>query len=126
MGTTVSPLCLDGVRHVLHFQLLGEANHQRLRSIRPGRRDPGVGVGAPSAGQALRRRVNELCGVRCTVLGRRVFFAEQHRHACAGRWLVRSVRLSGKAANLLTRNYLRDGPTAVFVAHGEHEPRLGS
>ena len=80
---------------------------------------------ASSPGQAL-RRVNELCGVRCTVLGRRVFFAEQHRHACAGRWLVRSVRLSGKAANLLTRNYLRDGPTAVFVARGEHEPRLGS
>ena len=70
---------------------------------------------ASSAGQAL-RRINELCGVPCTVLGRRVFFAEQHRRACAGRWQVRSVRLSVKAATLLTRNYVPDGPTAVFVA----------
>ena len=77
---------------------------------------------ASSAGQAL-RRVNELCGVPCTVLGRRVFFAEQHRHACAGQWQVRSVRLSVKAANLLTRNYVADGPIAVFVAQPPRRPR---
>ena len=79
---------------------------------------------ASSAGQAL-RRVNELCGVPCTVLGRRVFFAEQHRHACAGRWEVRSVRLSVKSANLLTRNYVPNGPTAVFVAHSPRRPTPG-
>ena len=79
---------------------------------------------ASSAGQAL-RRVNELCGVPCTVLGRRVFFAEQHRHACAGRWQVRSVRLSVKAATLLTRNYVPDGPTAVFVAPSPRRPNPG-
>jgi hypothetical protein len=71
---------------------------------------------ASSAGQAL-RRINELCGVPCTVLGRRVFFAEPHRRDCAGRWQVRSVRLAGKAANLMTRNYVAEGPPAVFVAH---------
>jgi hypothetical protein len=27
------------------------------------------------------------------------------------------VRLSVKAANLLTRNYVPNGPTAVFIAH---------
>ena len=70
---------------------------------------------AASAGQAL-RRVNELCGVPCTVLGQQVFFAEPHRRDCAGRWQVRIVRLSVKAANLTTRNYVADGPTAVFVA----------
>ena len=32
-------------------------------------------VRARSPGQAL-RRINELCGVPCAVLGRRVFFAE--------------------------------------------------
>ena len=79
---------------------------------------------ASSAGQAL-RRVNELCGVPCTVLGRRVFFAEQHRRACAGRWQVRSVRLSVKAATLLTRNYVPDGPTAVFVAPSPRRPNPG-
>ena len=72
-------------------------------------------VRAASAGQAL-RRINELCGVPCTVLGRRVFFAEQYRRDCAGRWLVRIVRLSVKAANLMTRNYVAEGPTAEFVA----------
>ena len=72
-------------------------------------------VRAASAGQAL-RRINELCGVPCTVLGRRVFFAEQYRRDCAGRWLVRIVRLSVKAANLMTRNYVPEGPTAEFVA----------
>ena len=78
---------------------------------------------ASSAGQAL-RRINELCGVPCTVLGRRVFFAEQHRRDCAGRWQVRSVRLSVKEPNLLTRNYVPDGPTTVFVAHGSLGPAL--
>ena len=72
-------------------------------------------VRAASAGQAL-RRINELCGVPCTVLGRRVFFAEQYRRDCAGRWLVRIVRLSVKAANLMTRNYVPEGPSAEFVA----------
>jgi hypothetical protein len=72
-------------------------------------------VRASSAGQAL-RRINELCGVPCTVLGRQVFFAEQHRRDCAGRWQVRLVRLSVKAANLMTRSYVANGPTAVFVA----------
>ena len=72
-------------------------------------------VRAATAGQAL-RRINELCGVPCTVLGRRVFFAEQFRRDCAGRWLVRIVRLSVKAANLMTRNYVPEGPTAEFVA----------
>jgi hypothetical protein len=72
-------------------------------------------VRAASAGQAL-RRINELCGVPCTVLGRRVFFAEQYRRDCAGRWLVRIVRLSVKAANLMTRNYVAEGPAAEFVA----------
>jgi hypothetical protein len=72
-------------------------------------------VRAPSAGRAL-RRINELCGVPCTVLGRRVFFDEQHRRDCAGPWRVRSVRLSVKAANLMTRNYVPEGPTAVFIA----------
>ena len=76
---------------------------------------------ASSAGQAL-RRVNELCGVPCTVLGRWVFFAEQHRHACAGRWQVRSVRLCVKVANLMTRNYVPVGPTAVFVAQPPQRP----
>ena len=77
-------------------------------------------VRAPSAGRAL-RRINELCGVPCTVLGRRVFFAEQHRRDCAGRWQVRSVRLSVKVPNLMTRSYVPKGPTAVFIAHA---PRL--
>jgi hypothetical protein len=81
-------------------------------------------VRAPSTGQAL-RRINELCGVPCTVLGRRVFFTEQHQRDCAGRWQVRSVRLSVKAANLLTRNYVPDGPTAVFVAHSPRRPNAG-
>jgi hypothetical protein len=45
-----------------------------------------------------------------------VFFAEQYRRDCAGRWLVRIVRLSVKAANLMTRNYVAEGPTAEFVA----------
>ena len=65
-------------------------------------------VRASSAGRAL-RRINELCGVPCTVLGQRVFFAEPHRRDCAGQWRVRSVRLSVKAANLMTRNYVPDG-----------------
>jgi hypothetical protein len=72
-------------------------------------------VRASSAARAL-RRINELCGVPCTVLGRQVFFAEQHRRDCAGRWQVRTVRLSVKAASLMTRNYVADGPAAVFVA----------
>jgi hypothetical protein len=72
-------------------------------------------VRAASAGQAL-RRINELCGVPCTVLGRRVFFAQQHQRDCAGRWQVRSVRLSVKVANLMTRSYVPEGPPAVFVA----------
>jgi hypothetical protein len=50
------------------------------------------------------------------VLGKRVFFAEQFRRDCAGRWLVRIVRLSVKEANLMTRNYVAEGPTAEFVA----------
>lgn len=78
-------------------------------------------VRAASAGQAL-RRINELCGVPCTVLGRRVFFAEQYRRDCAGRWLVRIVRLSVKAANLMTRNYVPEGPTAEFVAEPPTPP----
>jgi hypothetical protein len=78
-------------------------------------------VRAPSAGRAL-RRINELCGVPCTVLGRRVFFAEPHRRDCAGKWQVRSVRLAGKAANLMTRNYVADGPSAVFVAQPPSRP----
>jgi len=76
-------------------------------------------VRASSAARAL-RRINELCGVPCTVLGRQVFFAEEHRHDCAGRWQVRTVRLSVKAANLMTRNYVADGPAAVFVASAAH------
>jgi hypothetical protein len=80
-------------------------------------------VRAPSAGRAL-RRINELCGVPCTVLGRQVFFAEQHRRDCAGRWQVRSVRLSVKAPNLMTRSYVPKGPTAVFIAHAPHCPAL--
>jgi hypothetical protein len=72
-------------------------------------------VRASSAARAL-RRINELCGVPCTVLGRQVFFAEQHRRDCAGRWQVRTVRLSVKAASLMTRNYVPEGPAAVFVA----------
>ena len=80
-------------------------------------------VRAPSAGRAL-RRINALCGVPCTVLGRRVFFGEQHRRDCAGRWQVRSVRLSVKVPNLLTRNYVPDGPTAVFIAHAPRCPAL--
>ena len=75
-------------------------------------------VRAASAGQAL-RRINELCGVPCTVLGRRVFFAEQYRRDCAGRWLVRIVRLSVKAANLMTRNYVAEGPTAEAGSRNE-------
>jgi hypothetical protein len=80
-------------------------------------------VRAPSAGRAL-RRINELCGVPCTVLGRRVFFAEQHRRDCAGRWQVRSVRLSVKAPNLMTRNYVPEGPAAVFIAYAPRCPAL--
>jgi hypothetical protein len=72
-------------------------------------------VRVSSAEQAL-WRINECCGVLCTVLGRRVFFAEQYRRDCAGRWQVRVVRPSVKAANLMTRNYVREGPAAVFVA----------
>ena len=80
-------------------------------------------VRASSSARAL-RRINELCGVPCTVVGRQVFFAEPHRRDCAGRWQVRSVRLAVKAANLLTRNYVADGPTAVFVAHPPRAPAL--
>ena len=80
-------------------------------------------VRAPSPERALRRS-NELCGVPCTVLGRRVFFDEQHRRDCAGPWQVRSVRLSVKVANLMTRNYVPEGPTAVFIAHAPLCPAL--
>ena len=76
-------------------------------------------VRASSAARAL-RRINELCGVPCTVLGRHVFFADEHQRDCAGRWQVRTVRLSVKASNLMTRNYVADGPTAVFVASAAH------
>lgn len=76
-------------------------------------------VRASSAARAL-RRINELCGVRCTVLGRQVFFAEEHRRDCAGRWQVRTVRLSVKVPNLMTRNYVADGPAMVFVASAAH------
>jgi hypothetical protein len=76
-------------------------------------------VRASSAARAL-RRINELCGVSCTVLGRQVFFADEHRRDCAGQWQVRTVRLSVKAANLMTRNYVADGPAAVFVASAAH------
>jgi hypothetical protein len=76
-------------------------------------------VRASSAARAL-RRINELCGVPCTVLGRQVFFADEHQRDCAGRWQVRTVRLSVKASNLMTRNYVADGPTAVFVASAAH------
>ena len=72
-------------------------------------------VRAHSPGQAL-RRINELCGVPCAVLGRRVFFAEQYRSDCAGRWEVRTVRPSVKNVNLATQGYVLDGPAAVFVA----------
>ena len=72
-------------------------------------------VRASSAARAL-RRINELCGVPCTVLGRQVFFAEEHRRDCAGPWQVRIVRMSVKAANLMTRNYVADGPAAIFMA----------
>jgi hypothetical protein len=76
-------------------------------------------VRASSAARAL-RRINELCGVPCTVLGKQVFFAEEHRRDCAGRWQVRSVRLAVKAANLMTRNYVAEGPPTVFVASAAH------
>lgn len=76
-------------------------------------------VRASSAARAL-RRINELCGVPCTVLGRQVFFAEEHRRDCAGPWRVRIVRMSVKVANLMTRNYVADGPAAVFVAAPAH------
>jgi hypothetical protein len=76
-------------------------------------------VRASSAARAL-RRINELCGVPCTVLGRQVFFADEHQRDCAGRWQVRTVRLSVKASNLMTRNYVADGPAAVFVASAAH------
>jgi hypothetical protein len=76
-------------------------------------------VRASSAARAL-RRINELCGVPCTVLGRQVFFADEHRPDCAGRWQVRMVRLSVKASNLMTRSYVADGPAAVFVASAAH------
>lgn len=76
-------------------------------------------VRASSAARAL-RRINEACGVPCTVLGRQVFFAEEHRRDCAGPWRVRLVRLSVKAGNLMTRNYVADGPAAVFMAAAAH------
>lgn len=76
-------------------------------------------VRTSSAARAL-RRINEFCGVPCTVLGRQVFFAEEHRRDCAGPWQVQTVRLSVKAANLMTRNYVADGPAAVFVASAPH------
>ena len=72
-------------------------------------------VRARSPGQAL-RRINELCGVPCAVLGRRVFFAEQYRIDCAGRWEVRTVRPSVKTVSLATRGYVLEGQAAVFVA----------
>lgn len=72
-------------------------------------------VRASSAGQAL-RRINELCGVPCAVLGRRVFFADEHKRDCAGRWQVRAVRLSVEVANLMTRSYVPEGPAVVFDA----------
>ena len=80
-------------------------------------------VRAPSAGRAL-RRINELCGVPCTVVGRRVFFAEQHRRDCAGRWQVRSVRLTVKTPDLMTRNYVPEGPAAEFIAQAPRCPAL--
>lgn len=79
-------------------------------------------VRASSAARAL-RRINEACGVPCTVLGRQVFFAEEHRRDCAGPWRVRLVRLSVKAGNLMTRNYVAEGPTAVFMAAAHPRPR---
>jgi hypothetical protein len=80
-------------------------------------------VRALSPERAL-RRINELCGVPCTVLGRRVFFGEQHRRDCAGPWQVRSVRPSVKEPDLLTRNYVPDGPAAVFIAPAPRCPDL--
>jgi hypothetical protein len=34
------------------------------------------------------------------------------------------VRLAVKAPNLLTRNYVADGPTAVFIAHAPRAPAV--
>ena len=114
---------LDGIGHRAILSRMGRPTTGVYEVSAPDGEVLGV-ARASSAGQAL-RRVNELCGVPCTVLGRRVFFAEQHRHACAGRWQVRSVRLSVKAATLLTRNYVPDGPTAVFVAPSPRRPNPG-
>jgi len=47
---------------------------------------------------------------------RNLFFAEQYRSDCAGRWEVRTVRPSVKNVNLATQGYVLDGPAAVFVA----------
>src|SRR5690606_15028422 len=69
------------------------------------------------------RRINEACGVPCTVLGRQGVFAEEHQRDCAGPWRRRLVRLSVKAGHLLTRNYVAEGPTAVFLAAAHPRPR---
>ena len=72
-------------------------------------------VRARSPGSAL-RRINEICGVPCAVMGRLVFFGEEHRRACAGRWKVRRARLFVKVVALTTSSYEPEGPATVFVA----------
>jgi hypothetical protein len=113
-------LWLDVILHPRHFGCMGRPVTNVYEVSAPDGEVLGL-VRASSSARAL-RRINELCGVPCTVVGRQVFFAEQHRRDCAGRWQVRSVRLSVKAPNLMTRNYVPDGPPAVFVAHPPCRP----
>lgn len=72
-------------------------------------------VRARSPGSAI-RRINEICGVSCAVVGRLLFFGEEHRRTCAGRWMVRRARLRTKAAHLTSANYEAEGPATIFVA----------
>jgi hypothetical protein len=113
-------LWLDAIVYPRHFGCMGRPVTNVYEVSAPDGEVLGL-VRASSSARAL-RRINELCGVPCTVVGRQVFFAEQHRRDCAGRWQVRSVRLSVKAPNLMTRNYVPDGPPAVFVAHAPGRP----
>jgi hypothetical protein len=72
-------------------------------------------VRARSPGSAL-RRINEICGVPCAVLGRQVFFGEEHRRACAGTWMVRRAKPFVKVVPLTSTSYEVEGPVVTFLA----------
>lgn len=72
-------------------------------------------VRARSPASAL-RRINEICGVRCAVLGCQVFFGDEHRRACAGTWMVRRAKPSVRVVSLTSTSYEVEGAAVTFLA----------